>query len=85
MQQSLVLALAHCVSISSNANLQQQVIDEVLKDLIPACQHLQALYQSPGMFFNPQSVCAISAAAIFSSCKLCATQMLYEVRGKTQS
>jgi len=50
VQQSLVLALAHCVSISSNANLQQQVIDEVLKDLTPACQHLQALYQSPGMY-----------------------------------
>ena len=48
VQQGLVLALAHCLSISSNADLQQQMIDEVLKDLAPACQHLQSLHQSRG-------------------------------------
>ena len=49
VQQGLVLALAHCLSISINADLQQQVIDEVLRDLVPACQHLHALYHSPGL------------------------------------
>ena len=48
VQQGLVLALAHCLSISSNAALQQQILDEVMKDLMPACQHLQSMYQSPG-------------------------------------
>ena len=48
VQQALVLALAHCLSISSNADLQQQVIDEVLRDLVPACQHLHSLFHSPG-------------------------------------
>ena len=43
-----MLALAHCLSISSNADLQQQMIDEVLKDLAPACHHLQSLHQSKG-------------------------------------
>lgn len=48
VQQGLVLALAHCLSISCNAALQQQILDEILKDLTPACQHLQSMYQSPG-------------------------------------
>ena len=48
VQQGLVLALAHCLSISSNADLQQQMIDEILKDLAPACHHLQSLHQSKG-------------------------------------
>ena len=48
VQQGLVLALAHCLSISSNADLQQQMVDEVLKDLAPACHHLQSLHQSKG-------------------------------------
>ncbi len=48
VQQALVLALAHCLSISSNADLQQQVLNEVLRDLVPACQQLHSLYHSPG-------------------------------------
>ena len=48
VQQGLVLALAHCLSISSNADLQQQIINEVLKDLAPACRDLQSLHQSRG-------------------------------------
>ena len=55
MQQGLVLALAHCLSISSNADLQQQMIAEVLKGLAPACHHLQSLHQSKGAALTASS------------------------------
>ena len=57
-----MLALAHCLSISSNAALQQQILDEVMKDLTPACQHLQSMYQSPGT--------VLTLVACFQSCIL---------------
>ncbi|CAK0735276.1 hypothetical protein CVIRNUC_000554 [Coccomyxa viridis] len=64
VQQGLVLALAHCLSISSNADLQQQMIAEVLKGLAPACHHLQSLHQSKetdGATLRRASSAAVSA------------------------
>jgi hypothetical protein len=62
VQQGLVLALAHCLSISCNAALQQQILDEILKDLTPAFQHLQSMHQSPGT--------VLTLVACFQSCIL---------------
>ena len=60
VQQGLVLALAHCLSISSNADLQQRIINEILRDLTPACHHLQSLYQNTGLPVTAHHLCLLN-------------------------